>query len=208
MSIRSMGVRSALRSAQLLNLAPAGSVVSGIGGVAGAAPPPDATTAGSPAAPAPTIPAAAGTPTVTGSPNTPPSPVGDFLDRVSAWIPSEAVGLFLAFGGFFSVYGDTTEEVVLGIVVGLISFAYGAASAVSAHRKRPVPGASVKRQAILTGSVALLAFAVWWFATPGSFATDPEDLNLNPFFPAIILATFALGLPFLASILKIEPLRT
>ncbi len=34
----------------------------------------------------------------------------ELLERLTAWIPTESIAVFLSFGGFFSVFDDTARE--------------------------------------------------------------------------------------------------
>lgn len=196
MSIRAMGVRSALRTAQSENLASPGPVVSGIG----------TTLPGQPVG-ADQPPATPPDENVEAPPKPQKrNPVSEYLDSVSAWIPSEAVGLFLAFAGFFTVFNDTAKELVLAAVVALATMAYAAKTSVGAHKMRGLKTGAKK--AVITALIALVAFGAWWFATPGSFAYDEQELGLDPFWPAIVLAVVALGIPFPAGWFGVEPLRS
>lgn len=197
MSIRAMGIRSALRTAQAEELAPAGPVVSGIG----------QTLLFQTLTPG-------GTPTIppenqVEAPPKPekPNPLAEYWDSVTAWIPSEAVGLFLAFTGFFSVFDDTAKELVLAAVVALFTVAYAAQWSVKAHKKRGITK-GVRRKAFVTAVVALIAFGAWWLATPGSLAYDKKELGLDPFWPAILLVVVALGIPFPAGWFGVEPIKS
>lgn len=177
MSIRSMAARSALRSAQDVGTAPNGSVVMSV------------------------IPAAGG---ADGSPPTAPSsPLGQFMDKVTAWIPSEAVGLFVVLAGSFSVYEDTGKETALGLTVAALTVVYAVMASRSAHQRRALPFRG--RDAARTGALPLLAFLAWWAALPGSIVTDPDDWAVDPYWVALPLAVFALALPFVAKALKVEP---
>lgn len=212
MSIRSMGVRSAYRMAQDAGVAKDGHVVTSVG----AALVPEADVADRaedadrpPPSPAPMntdAPANGAQPHVVTRTQTPPNPVSQYLDSVTTWIPTETIGLFVAFAGFFAVFDDFTKEMVLGGVVALLTVIYAAASSIGAQKQIPDgPAQGRRRTAVTTSLLALIAFAAWWGALPGSFATDSEELGLDPFFPAIALAAVALVLPLVARILKVEP---
>lgn len=193
MSIRSMGERSALRSAQESNRATAGPVVAAIGTTTRES---DSATDVQPVSESVQAPPAPA----------PPNPVREYLDSVVAWIPTEAVALFVTFSGFFSVFDDTAKELVLAAVVALFTVIYAVQASGSAQRNRQLPQSGRQKPAVKTAAIALVAFLAWWIATPGSFATDKTELGWDPFYPAVILAIAALGLPLIARASRVEPL--
>jgi hypothetical protein len=181
MSIGSMGVRSAIRSAQNLNLAGAGPLVTGIA-------------VGSPGF---------GQTVVQPTPPT-KNMVSTFLDSLTGWIPTEAIAMFVGLAGAFSVFDDPTKEYVLGGLVAVVAAAYAAGASASAQRKSGIT-TNIGWQATKTAIIAVIAFVAWWIAMPGSFFT--ADLGIAPFYAAIVLAVVAIGVPFLAKLMKVEPLK-
>ena len=111
--------------------------------------------------------------------------------------------MFLAFGGFFSVFDDTTKEIALVIVVSLLTLGYAAGASRAAQRRRNQlhNGATSAK----TAGLALFAFLVWWIATPGTWLTADEDVD--SFWVALALAVVVAALPWIARRLKVEPLR-
>lgn len=179
MSIASMAVRSSLRRAQDIGEAPKGVVVSAM----------QEEGAGKPAEGNPTD--------VKGS------PVTELLEKLTAWIPTEAIALFLSFGGFFSVFDNTTKEIGLVVVVGILTVGYAIPASRAAQLRRSQtfsPGVAAK-----TAALALVAFGVWWVATPGTWLTADE--HVAPFWVALALVLVVAGMPWFAKLLKVEPLR-
>lgn len=131
------------------------------------------------------------------------SPVAELLEKITAWVPTESVGLFLAFGGFFNVYSDTTREVALVVVVGALTLAYAAGASRTAQLRRNQPHDSAT--SAKTAGVALFAFLVWWIATPGTWLTADE--GVDSFWVALVLVVVVAALPTIAKWLKVEPLR-
>lgn len=111
--------------------------------------------------------------------------------------------MFLAFGGFFSVFDDTTKEVALVVVVGVLTLGYAASASRAAQVRRSQ--AHNTATSAKTAGVALFAFLVWWIATPGTWLTADEDVD--SFWVALALAVVVATLPWLAKKLKVEPLR-
>jgi hypothetical protein len=180
MSVSSMGVRAALRTAQDVGRASKRSVVvSALGSPAG-----DSAPAAAPA--------------------TKTNPIAQFLEKLTAWIPSESIALFLGFGGFFAVFEETSKEFALLGSTLAITFVLAFTATYGAHKRRGLAeGAATK--AALTGVVATVAFVFWWAATPGTWLT--ADQGLDSFWVALALSVLVFGLPYLARALGIEPLR-
>lgn len=139
-----------------------------------------------------------------GAPATPASPLTEFLERLTAWIPTESIALFLSFGGFFDVYDDTTKEIGLVVAVGLLTLGYAAGASRAAQRRRNQPhnsAASAK-----TAGIALASFLVWWAATPGTWLTADE--GVDSYWVALVLVVVVAVLPWIAKQLRIEPIRS
>jgi len=177
MAIGTMGVRAALRTAQDANGVAAGPVVAAI--------------------------ATAGAPTqLAGEPANSPGAMTQWLQRLSAWIPSESVAAFLVLSSSFSVFDDTTSELVVVVVLTLLTGLYAAKATVDAHDRREL--ASTKfRKAILTALIAMIAFLVWWIATPGTAPT--ADWHVKPLYAALTLFVAVAAIPYLAQSLKLDP---
>lgn len=181
MSIMSMGVRSALRQAQLVaqNPAPGGVVISAL------------QPAGAGQAPA-------------ANPGNSQSPVGQLLEKLTAWIPTESIATFIAFAGFFEVFKHTAYEFTLVVVIAVLTVPFAIQASRTSQLRR---GLTVSNSAaIKTAALAVFAFLIWWLATPGSWLTSDE--NVAPFYVAIGLLLVVFGLPFLASALKVEPVSS
>lgn len=181
-----MATRTALRSAQEATNVARGSVVMGI-------------------APAPVGDAPQQPPVVEAAPREPSNPAVEYLQALTAWIPSESIAMFLGIATFFSVYEDTTKEVTLTVVVAVLTAIYAWVAVAGAHRRRHL-SAMVRTKDLRTTVVATLAFLVWWLGTPGSWLTD--DADVDPFFTAIGLAVVVGLLPLITKALQIDPLSS
>lgn len=188
MSVSSMGVRSALRQFQDLQPEPEGAVV-----VSALAVPP---AAGQAPAATPSAPQ--------GAPTNPVSPLAEWVEKLTAWIPTESLTLWVAFAGFFSVFDKTRDEFALVAAVAVLTGLWAYAASTGAQRRR-TPDSVSKEKAYATCLLSIIAFLVWWTATPGSWVTT--DLDVPALYTALLLVATVAVLPYVARKFGVEPLR-
>jgi hypothetical protein len=80
-------------------------------------------------------------------------------------------------------------------------YAYSAAKGAQERRNQPHKTGS----SATTAALALVAFLVWWVATPGTWLTADEDIS--SFYVALGLVVVVAALPSVAKALRVEPLR-
>lgn len=172
-----MGVHAALRSAQEAGgAATMGVVVSGV--------------------------LTPGSAQVTGTPLTDASGAQGYLSRIAAWIPSEALALWLALAGPFDVEADTPKEFALVAAVLVVSTVIAWTSASAAHTRRGLQDAGHRRAGAVT-AIAAVAVVIWWAATPGTWLT--ADVGVPAFWVALVLGLFTVLLPLIAQRVGVEP---
>lgn len=138
-----------------------------------------------------------------GAPKSDTGGIGKYVDQVTTWIPTESIGLFLAFAGAFAVFDSLAQELALAGAALVLTAIYSWTNAKKEFQKRKkLPD----RKALVSSTgIAAVAFISWWFAFPGSWVTDPRDLGLAAFWPSLFLAIVALLAPLVAKKLGVEP---
>jgi hypothetical protein len=99
------------------------------------------------------------------------------LEKITQWIPSEAVAAYVALLGIFAPDDSTVRWVLFAIGIALvIAFVFlnaalvnkqGAKQWAAEKRKGPAPKLATRRVFMLIG-IGLVAFVVWAFALPES----------------------------------------
>lgn len=142
----------------------------------------------------------------TGGPKVPEvgTQLASAIEKISAWIPSETLALWLAVASAGELFEHSNLELSIGGLMTVSSGVFAGWSSLSAHKRRGRRGAGGK--AVKTGFVAAFAFFIYWMAMPGSIATD--EWKLPGLLAALIALVVALFLPLMAQALKIEPITT
>ncbi|WP_338887392.1 hypothetical protein [Rhodococcus sovatensis] len=130
-----------------------------------------------------------------------------FLESLEAWIPAEVIALFVFGTGFANVLTNAWyyEFTLLAACI-LITVVYAYLSVTEAHKRRSIGDkAKMKNKPVTTVFIAVVAFIVWWSATPGTWLTT--DMGVPTFFPSIVLAVSVLLIPKIAEKLGVEPAK-
>jgi len=116
------------------------------------------------------------------------SPPDDYSDRLRKYIPTEAVGFWLAVSGLIqSAANDVPKAGLLWLffVIGLV-FTFG-----WTRRRTQAPGKSTAWTQI---GISCGAFLVWVFATGGPFASSWADYK--PIYGSLLLITYTTAVAF------------
>ncbi len=178
MAVISMGIRAALRTVQDAEGSGGGSVVAAIAQTDGQS-------------------------RLIGAPAVAVSAPTEWVEKIAAWIPSESIAVFLTLGGTAIAARGTEKELVLVVFIVGLTGLLAAISTMQAHKRRDT--ARQRGKAVSAAVVSMLAFLVWWVAIPGTAPT--ADWHLDPLYASLVLVAGVIGLPYLAQLLRLDPLR-
>jgi len=139
------------------------------------------------------------------------SPVESGIEKITAWIPSEVVAIYVALVGIFAPGSETTKWVIFGIGAVCVPTFVGLNAALvnkqgkdewSRQNKEGSPPRIARKRIGLLIAFGLVAFVVWAFALPATpFLTITDSATK---IGGALVIVMSLLMPLLAKLADLE----